>query len=111
MKRSTFSEEQIIAISKEQEAGMATADVCRRHGISEGVEQLLIHEFVARRPIERADVQIVSWERPALVGNSRPTAAVRCIMMNGHSKEKLPPFGRVSARPGVIRGFAHFPEV
>ncbi|MDR7154332.1 putative transposase [Sphingobium xenophagum] len=34
MKRSRFSEEQIIAILKEQEAGMVTADVCRRHGIS-----------------------------------------------------------------------------
>jgi putative transposase len=34
MKRSRFSEEQIIAILKEQEAGMATADVCRRHRIS-----------------------------------------------------------------------------
>ena len=29
-----FSDEQIIAIVKEQEAGMATAEVCRRHGIS-----------------------------------------------------------------------------
>ena len=34
MKRSRFSEEQIIAILKEQESGMATADVCRKHGIS-----------------------------------------------------------------------------
>lgn len=34
MKRSRFSEERIIAILKEQEAGMATAEVCRRHGIS-----------------------------------------------------------------------------
>lgn len=34
MKRSRFSEEQVIAILKEEEAGMATADVCRRHGIS-----------------------------------------------------------------------------
>lgn len=34
MVRSRFSEEQIIAILEEQEAGMATADVCRRHGIS-----------------------------------------------------------------------------
>ena len=34
MKRSKFSEEQIIAILKEHEAGMPTADVCRRHGIS-----------------------------------------------------------------------------
>jgi putative transposase len=34
MKRSRFNEEQIIAILKEQEAGMSTAEVCRRHGIS-----------------------------------------------------------------------------
>jgi putative transposase len=34
MKRSRFSEEQIIAILKEQEAGMPTVDVCRRHGVS-----------------------------------------------------------------------------
>ena len=36
MKKSRFSEEQIIGILKEQESGMKTADVCRRHGISEG---------------------------------------------------------------------------
>ncbi len=36
MKRSRFSEEQIIGILKEQEAGQKTADVCRRHGVSEG---------------------------------------------------------------------------
>ncbi len=34
MKRSRFSEEQVIALLKEQESGVATADVCRRHGIS-----------------------------------------------------------------------------
>jgi putative transposase len=34
MKRSRHSEEQIIAILKEQEAGAPTAEVCRRHGIS-----------------------------------------------------------------------------
>ena len=35
MKRLRFTEEQIIAILREQEAGAKTADVCRRHGISE----------------------------------------------------------------------------
>ena len=35
MKRSRFTREQIIAILHEQEAGAKTADVCRRHGISE----------------------------------------------------------------------------
>jgi putative transposase len=34
MKRSRFTEEQIIGILREQEAGAATADVCRKHGIS-----------------------------------------------------------------------------
>ena len=34
MRSSRFSEKQIIAILKEQEAGMPTADVCRRHGDS-----------------------------------------------------------------------------
>ena len=34
MKRSRFTEEQIIAILREQEAGAATADVCRKHGLS-----------------------------------------------------------------------------
>ncbi len=34
MKRSRFTEEQIIGILKEQEAGAKTADVCRKHGIS-----------------------------------------------------------------------------
>lgn len=34
MKRSRFSEEQIISILKQQESGVVAADVCREHGIS-----------------------------------------------------------------------------
>lgn len=34
MMKSRFSEEQIIGILREQEGGMATAEVCRRHAIS-----------------------------------------------------------------------------
>ena len=30
-----FTEEQIIAVLKEHEAGLKTSDLCRRHGISE----------------------------------------------------------------------------
>jgi len=36
MKRSRFSEEQIIGILTEHETGATCADLCRKHGMSEG---------------------------------------------------------------------------
>lgn len=34
MKRSRFSEEQVIGILKEHEAGLSVAELCRKHGMS-----------------------------------------------------------------------------
>jgi len=34
MRKSRFTEEQIIAVLAEQERGVSTAEVCRKHGIS-----------------------------------------------------------------------------
>ena len=36
MKKGRYSEEQIIGILKEHEAGMKTAELCRKHNISAG---------------------------------------------------------------------------
>jgi putative transposase len=35
MKKQRFTEEQIIGVLREQEAGAKAADLCRRHGVSE----------------------------------------------------------------------------
>jgi len=35
MRMSRFSEEQIIGILKEHQAGLSAADVCRKHGLSD----------------------------------------------------------------------------
>jgi putative transposase len=35
MKKSRFSEEQIIGVLKEVDAGLTVAEVCRKHGISD----------------------------------------------------------------------------
>jgi putative transposase len=35
IRKSRFSEEQIIGILKEHQAGLAVAEICRRHGISD----------------------------------------------------------------------------
>jgi putative transposase len=42
MKKSRFSEEQIIGILKEHQAGIVVAEICRKHGISDAT-------FYARR--------------------------------------------------------------
>ncbi len=36
MRKSRFTEAQIIGMIKEQEAGMPTAELCRKHGLSQG---------------------------------------------------------------------------
>ena len=35
MRRSRFSEQQIMGILKEHEAGLSASDLCRKHGISD----------------------------------------------------------------------------
>jgi putative transposase len=58
MKGSRFSEEQIIEILREHEAGATTAEVCRRHGISDATFYKWKAEYgglnIAGAPVEVA---------------------------------------------------------
>lgn len=48
MKKSRFTETQIVAIMKSADAGLKVKDLCRKHGISEA--DLLQLEVEVRRP-------------------------------------------------------------
>jgi putative transposase len=48
MRRSRFTEAPIIGMIKEQEAGMPTAEVCRRHGLRHGLSPASFYKFKAK---------------------------------------------------------------
>ena len=52
MRKSRFTEAQIIGMIKEQESGMPTAEVCRKHGLSQ-VEFQFLHGLDWRKTRSR----------------------------------------------------------
>ncbi len=49
MKRKRFTEEQIIAVLREHEAGAKAGDLARKHGVSEATQQLRYPSIKQRR--------------------------------------------------------------
>ncbi len=92
MKRSRFSEEQIIAILKEQEAGMATAEVCRRHGISTATFYswkskfggLEVSEARRLRSLEEENARLKRLLAEAMLDN----AALKDLAANGDARRE-----------------------
>ena len=57
MKRKRCSEEQIIGVLKEHEAGVKTGDLCRKHGISEATF------YIWKSKYGGLDVSEAKWSR------------------------------------------------
>lgn len=66
MKRSRFTEEQIIAILREQEAGAKTVEVCRRHGISDATFYNWKAKFGGMEPSEAKRLKALENENAKL---------------------------------------------
>lgn len=58
MKQSRFSEEQILGLLKQGEAGVKTVDLCRQHGISAATFCGCKHEFGG---MDVAEAQRFKW--------------------------------------------------
>jgi transposase-like protein len=77
MRRSRFSAEQIIGILREQEASGATAEVCRKHGISGAIFYKWKAKYGGLDVLGRAATEGARW-RAALryVGSPRRPPSV-----------------------------------
>ena len=61
-----FTDEQIIQILKEQEAGEKTADLCRRYGISQGKFYKYKSKFGGMEPSDGARLRALAAENGKL---------------------------------------------
>jgi putative transposase len=61
-----FTDEQIIAMLKEQEAGEKTADLCRRYGISQGTFYKYKSKYGGMEPSDAARLRSLEAENGKL---------------------------------------------
>tara|TARA_R110002072_G_scaffold194478_1_gene351821 strand:- start:128 stop:391 length:264 start_codon:yes stop_codon:yes gene_type:complete len=66
MRKSRFTEAQIIGMIKEQEAGMLTAEVCRRHGLSTATFNKLKSKYGEMEVSEAARLKALEDENSSL---------------------------------------------
>ena len=74
MRRSRFTDEQIIAVLREHDAGVKTAELCRKHGISDATFWNWKAEFGGMTVSEAARLRAIEEENRRL--SRRPAQAI-----------------------------------
>ena len=103
MKRSRFTDEQIIAILREQEAGAKTADVCRRHGISEATFYSWKAKFGGLDVSEARRLKALEDEKHQAQEASRGRDARQCRPEGSAGKKMVTPAERREAVAHLCR--------
>ncbi len=64
--KTSFTDEQIIQMIKEQEVGEKTADVCRRYGISQGSFYTHKSKYGGMKPSDAKKLRVLETENAKL---------------------------------------------
>lgn len=66
MKKSRFSEEQVLSVLKEQDSGAKVADICRKHGITDATFHNWKNKYGGMTVAELTRLRILEQENSRL---------------------------------------------
>ena len=87
MRKTRFSEEQIIAVLREQEVAMKTADVCRKHGISSATLYAWKAKYGGMDVSQARKLKVLEEENGIGQQSLQPTYARQCGAEGGRGKK------------------------
>ncbi|MCD1628261.1 IS3 family transposase [Seohaeicola saemankumensis] len=103
MRKSRFTEAQIIGMIKEQEAGMPTAEVCRKHGLSQGTFYKFKSKYGGMEVSDAAKLRAITDENAKLKRLLADAMLDNVVLKDLPGKELTTPIERREAALRAVR--------